>query len=103
MERFETLAATKLLSYNLDKSLTVIVGSKKAREKLAKEFEEKPPKLYGKPMKIGLQGSYLGEEIYLNCKESITEIDWGAVRGGDYQISGTTSGTKAECGRTIYG
>ena len=68
LERFESLAETKLLTYNPDKSMTIIVGSKKSREKLLKEFEEKPPKLYNKPMKLAFQGTYLGEELTINCK-----------------------------------
>ena len=72
LERFENLAETKLLSYNLDKSMTLIVGSKNARVRLEKEFEDKPSKLYGKPMKLSRQATYLGEEITLDSRESIS-------------------------------
>ena len=40
LDRFENLAETKTLSYNLKKSSIVILGKKKARDKMTKEFEE---------------------------------------------------------------
>ena len=72
LDRLESLAETKLLSYNLKKSMIIILGSKKGRERLTKEFEENPPTLYGVPLQIVQQGSYLGDELHLNSSESIS-------------------------------
>ena len=72
LDRFESLAETENLSYNLDKSSIVILGAKKAREKLTSEFEENPSKLYGKNLKLNEQESYLDEVIGVNTSDSIT-------------------------------
>ena len=49
-----------------------MVGEKKAREKLRKEFEANPPLLFGRKMLIESQGTYLGEEIGGSVKERVT-------------------------------
>ena len=72
LDRFESLAKTKLLSYNLSKSSIVIMGPKKAREALVKEFNENPSKLYGEPLKVAKQESYLGDELGISVSESVT-------------------------------
>ena len=71
-DRFESLADSKRLSYNMKKSFVVIMGKKKQREELKKQFEENPPKIYGIPLKIVDQQSYLGEELGPTVSESIT-------------------------------
>ena len=72
LDRFENLAESKTLSYNLKKSSIVILGKKKAREKMIEEFEETPSKLYDKPLDIVNHESYLGDVIGINTSESIT-------------------------------
>ena len=72
LDKFETLAEVKLLSYNLSKSSITILGSKKARNKLLEQFKENPSKLNNEPLKIVSQESYLGEEIGINNAESVT-------------------------------
>ena len=72
LDRFETLAESKLLSYNLSKSGIVILGSKKARENLLTEFEENPSKLYGENLKVLHQESYLGDQLGESTSVSIT-------------------------------
>ena len=47
LDRFQSLAEVKLLSYNLSKSGIVVMGAKKARDDLIIKFEESPSKLYG--------------------------------------------------------
>ena len=46
--RFENLADSKLLQYNILKSTIIVVGEKKAREKLMKEFEANHPLVWKK-------------------------------------------------------
>ena len=70
--RFENLADSKLLRYNLKKSLIIILGSKKERSTLEEDFENNPPTLYGKPMNIEKQGTDLGKEIGGSVSESVT-------------------------------
>ena len=72
LDRFENLANSKFLTYNLDKSMMTIVGSKKARERLEKELLENPPMLYGQPLQVVLQATYLGDELKMNCAESVS-------------------------------
>ena len=72
LDRFENLAETKLLSYNLSKSGIVILGKKKARDKLIKEFKENPSKLNEETLKILNQESYLGDQLGTNTSESIS-------------------------------
>ena len=71
-DRFQALAESKLLDYNLSKTFCIIVGNKKAREKLEDEFLNNPPKLYGQEVKIVTHGTYLGEELGLSLSDSIT-------------------------------
>ena len=71
-DRFENLAHSKQLKYNLKKSLIIILGSKKARSTLEEDFMNNPPMLYGKKMQIKKQGTYLGEEIRGSLSESVT-------------------------------
>ena len=70
--RLEILAETKLLDYNLSKCFVIILGEKNARKKLLEEFNEKPPKLYGKNVEIVTQESYLGDELGIGVSESIS-------------------------------
>ena len=72
LDRFENLAESKLLSYNLSKSKIVIMGEKHARKRLMKEFEDSPSTLYGKPLEVVDKESYLGDVIGINTSESIT-------------------------------
>ena len=72
LDRFHCLAESKLLDYNLSKTFCIILGEKKAREKLEEEYLNNPPKLYGKEVKLVSQESYLGEQLGKNISESIT-------------------------------
>ena len=71
-DRFEALAESKMLEYNLKKSSIVILGKGKARTALEEKFLENPPLLYGKPLSIKSQGTYLGEEIGGSLSNCIT-------------------------------
>ena len=52
--------------------MMTVVGSKKAREKLENKLVEKPPVLYWQPLQVVLQATYLGDEIKMNCAESVS-------------------------------
>ena len=71
-DRLENIAETKLLNYNLLKTCIIILGNKKAREKLRNEFEEKNPTLYGENVNIVTQATYLGDKLGLSVSESIS-------------------------------
>ena len=49
-----------------------MLGAKKARLKLLKDFEETPSTLYGKELEIVDNESYLGDVIGFNTSESVT-------------------------------
>ena len=59
----EAMAETKLLDFNTDKSVIIIIGNKKIRASLENEFQLNPPTLYGIKMKQVEQEKYLGEQI----------------------------------------
>ena len=71
-DRFQNLAETKLLSYNMDKTCIIFMGAKKAREDLQKEFSENPPLLYEKPVKLASSEAYLGEILGNTVAECTT-------------------------------
>ena len=63
---------SKLLDFNLDKSVYIIVGNHSVRKSLEKEFEETPLTLAGVPMKEVTQEKYLGDQIHqLGNSESV--------------------------------
>ena len=71
-DKFQSLAESKVLDYNLTKTFCIIVGKRKAREKLEKDFRDNPPTLYGKEVQIVSHESYLGEELGGSISDSIT-------------------------------
>ena len=72
LDRLENLANNKTLQFNLLKTCIVILGEKKEREQLEKEFEEGPPLLYGEKVKIEAQGSYLGDQLGESVSSSVS-------------------------------
>ena len=72
LDRFESLANSKLLSFNLLKTCVVVMGKKKERRELEEKLLENPPKLYNKPINIRSQGTYLGDELGMTVSESVT-------------------------------
>ena len=72
LDRFHSLAETKLLDFNMTKTFCIILGNKKAGKKLEEEYLENPTKLYGEEVKLVSHESYLGEELGGNISESIT-------------------------------
>ena len=62
-DRMESLAETKLLDYNLEKSCFVLIGSRKARQELAEQNVRKPLTLCGAHMVQEKCVKYLGDWI----------------------------------------
>ena len=61
--KMEVIAETKLLDYNHDKSGFIVVGEKKAKQKLIQELDESPLMFCKKPMKQEKITKYLGDWI----------------------------------------
>ena len=72
LNRFENLANSKLLSFNVLKSCVVVMGKKKERKALEEKIEDNPLKLYDKPINLKSQGTYLGDEIGSIVSDSVT-------------------------------
>ena len=62
-KRMEAVLSSKMLSFNEKKSVAIVIGSKKSRDKIKKELEESPLMLCNKKMKMVETYSYLGEVI----------------------------------------
>ena len=62
-DRVEAMAETKLLDFNLDKSVIIIIGKANVRSKMEDDFTANPPLLYGEKMKQVAQEKYLGDQI----------------------------------------
>ena len=71
-DHFHSLAEIKLLDFNMTKTFCIILGNKKAREKMEEEYIKDPPKLYGEEVKLVSQETYLGEELGGSISHSIT-------------------------------
>ena len=59
----EAVMESKLLDFNHDKSVVIIMGSKKKKEDIEKEMKVKPLTLCGKDMEIATSEKYLGDMI----------------------------------------
>ena len=56
----------------MKKSSIFILGAKKKRKELEEDFRKNPPLLYGQPMKLEKQGTYLGDDVGVSVSESVT-------------------------------
>ena len=61
--RMEAVLASKNLSFNLDKSVFLVAGNKRFKEKVSNQLEESPLLLCDKKMKNVENYSYLGEVL----------------------------------------
>ena len=86
-DRFETLAETKLLSYNMTKTCIVLLGPQKAKQSLEGQFLKTPPLVYGKPVKISSSESYLGDQIGSSVSDSISLTSSAQHRLASHQDS----------------
>ena len=64
--RMETMAETKLLDYNLEKSTFMILGNKKSKEKIENELSGTSLLLCGRSMVQVKEAKYLGD--WLSCE-----------------------------------
>ena len=62
-DKMESLAETKLLDYNLEKSCFLLIGSNKAKKHLAQQNKRRPLTLCGAPMVQEECAKYLGDWI----------------------------------------
>ena len=72
IRKMEAMAETKLLNFNMKKSCLIVLGSDKVRKEVEKEMEAHPILLFNKPMQIKDKDKYLGDEITVNCANSVT-------------------------------
>ena len=63
---FFSLEEYKLLDYNISQTFCLMMGKRKERIKLEENLKKNPPKIYGKPINIVSQESYLGEQLELS-------------------------------------
>ena len=69
--KLESMAESKLLTFNDKKSFLIFTGNKNKIKEMEKVFDENPVLLYGNPMKRETQGKYLGEIVASNTTESV--------------------------------
>ena len=62
-DKMETMAETKLLDFNLDKSCFIVVGNKKKRQEIQDKLALTPLQLCGSDMKQEEQAKYLGDYL----------------------------------------
>ena len=69
----ESVAETKLLDYNLDKSCFMVIGNKKETKKIQTQLDETPLLLCGAKMKQETKTKYLGNMLSsAGLAESVT-------------------------------
>ena len=71
-DKMNNLVESKCLSFNYGKSVCMVLGDKKAREKLIKELEENPLTLGGHEMKLVEGDKYLGDHLSVNVAKSVS-------------------------------
>ena len=69
--RMESMAESKLLDYNLDKSNLILIGSKKFRKKIKQELDINPVMFCGGIMKLSESDKYLGDYLGCSISESV--------------------------------
>ena len=72
-DKMETLAETKLLNYNMDKSCYMVIGKLKARNEMQKQLQNCPLTLCGSNMKEEKSAKYLGD--WLSCLGLADSVD----------------------------
>ena len=89
-DRMESVAKTKLLNFNLEKSCFTIFGRKQRRQEMEKELEAKPLLLFGKNMTkercIKYLGDILNEEGLAASVESTIAARKGIISRSIYDI-----------------
>ena len=70
-KRLEYMAESKLLDYNIEKSNSIIIESKKFRRSIKQELESNPVMFCGKIMNISESDKYLGDYLSFSLSESV--------------------------------
>ena len=82
--KLEQLAESKLLNYNMKKTKFVVIGEKKAKEKLEEDVDSSPLMLYNTPLKKSSAekyvGWYLSDKGLANCAQTTIERRVGNVK-----------------------
>ena len=86
--RMETMAETKLLNFNMEKSCFIVFGSKKSRNTIKEKADANPIKLCGADMVQEEQAKYLGDQL---CGLGLAE-----------SVAATVSKRRGIVTRTIY-
>ena len=90
---------SKLLDFNLDKSVYIVIGRKLVRQNLEKKLEETPLTLAGFPMKTTTQEKYLGDQLHqLGNQESVlatVKARYGKVQAAIYEIGSVIDDCRA--------
>ena len=86
--KMESLAETKLLNFNLDKSCFVVIGNEKSRRMIHDQLLDNPLILCGKEMKQEIKAKYLG--------------DWLSSEGLSDSVAATVKKRKGLVVQSIY-
>ena len=70
-KRLENMAETKLLDYNIEKSNSIIIGTKKFRRSIRQEIKGNPIIFCGEIMNISESDKYLGDHLSFSLAESV--------------------------------
>ena len=96
-----------MLDFNLDKSVCLVIGDKKARNKILDELKVHPLKLNGKTMKTVDSEKYLGQILSANIPDSIHETvkrRVGVANHSVFEIRAVVDDARAEAvGRLSVG
>ena len=90
---------TKLLNYNLQKTVVIIMGSKKARESLREQFEEENLTLSGEKVDIVREETYLGDQLGISVSESVSltiKKRIGLVKKGIFEIKSVVENYRSQ-------
>ena len=100
MIKMEQLAESKILDYNLTKTNYIVFGNKKKKEKIEKELESNPLKLYGSQINQSKCEKYLGwyisEESLSDCSFRTVMKRKGKVTNAILQIKAIIEDSRCE-------
>ena len=98
-KRMVAMVESKLLSLNIDKSIYLVIGEKKARKKLLEELKKDPIILDDHPMKVANSAKYLGDKLSENLSDSVSEtvkMRVGLASSAIYEIRAVVDDRRAE-------
>ena len=71
IERIKEMAEHKLMDFNYDKSVLVLIGSEKFRKSIKQQLEREPIIFCNQPMRLSESAKYLGDYIGYSLSESV--------------------------------